>query len=109
MFAPTPKKSSQNKEETIAKMSSSSSGAAEGKSSYYVMYLGSRESKGLRGAEYVRPVARRLLDRAAADGGASSTKLTLQVTHFQMISIKKLRFFKKTAVDTCFKKPVSCS
>ena len=45
-----------------------------GKCSYYVWFLGSKESKGLRGAEYIRPVARQLLERA------NDVKITLQVS-----------------------------
>ena len=54
----------------------SSTAAAEdkSKSSYYVWFLGSRESKGLRGAEYIRPVVKHLLERNA------DVKLTLQVS-----------------------------
>ena len=44
------------------------------KSSYYVWFLGSKESKGLRGAEYIRPVVRSLLERK------NDVKLTLQVS-----------------------------
>ncbi len=47
------------------------------KSSYYVWFLGSRESKGLRGAEYIRPAVRHLLEYKAAE---SCCKMTLQVS-----------------------------
>ena len=44
------------------------------KYSYYVWFLGAKESKGLRGAEYIRPVVRQLLERA------NDIKLTLQLS-----------------------------
>ena len=45
------------------------------KSSYYVWFLGSRESKGLRGPEYIRPAVRQLLEKSS-----DNVKLTLQVS-----------------------------
>ena len=51
--------------------------SSAGKSSYYVWFLGSREARGLRGAEYIRPVVRFLLqDRH----NHTDVKLTLQVS-----------------------------
>ena len=45
------------------------------KSSYYVWFLGSREAKGLRGAEYIRPAVRHLLEYKTD----LCRKMTLQV------------------------------
>jgi len=47
-------------------------------SSYYVLFLGSRESGGLRGAEHVRPVITRLLDEDRYE--RKRGKVTLQVS-----------------------------
>jgi hypothetical protein len=55
---------------------SGSSAGDDGKSSYYVWFLGSRESKGLRGAEYIRPAVRHMLDYKTE----SCCKMTLQVS-----------------------------
>lgn len=52
---------------------------SDSKSSYYVWFLGSRESKGLRGAEYVRPVVKSLLQNSKSHHHSDSVKLTLQV------------------------------
>ena len=48
------------------------------KSSYYVWFLGSRESRGLRGAEFIRPAVRHLLDKSRNSDVVK--KLTLQVS-----------------------------
>jgi len=69
------------------------SGDEDPKSSYYVWYLGCRESGGLRGEEHVRPVVRQLLrederrkvvqGRAASrqrPPGGAGAKVTLQVS-----------------------------
>eukprot|EP00095_Tigriopus_kingsejongensis_P002150 snap_masked-scaffold248_size238799-processed-gene-0.8 protein:Tk02150 transcript:snap_masked-scaffold248_size238799-processed-gene-0.8-mRNA-1 annotation:"hypothetical protein L798_05970" len=52
----------------------SSEDSSTSKSSYYVWFLGSKESRGLRGPEYIRPVVHYLLERNA------DIKLTLQVS-----------------------------
>ena len=57
---------------------SSGNNVADGgtsKSSYYVWFLGSREAKGLRGAEYIRPAVRHLLEYKTD----ACRKMTLQV------------------------------
>ncbi|CAG9767843.1 unnamed protein product [Ceutorhynchus assimilis] len=48
------------------------------KSSYYVWFLGAKESKGLRGAEYIVPVIRHLEER---EKDVEPFKVTLQVSH----------------------------
>ncbi|KAL1489427.1 hypothetical protein ABEB36_014323 [Hypothenemus hampei] len=48
------------------------------KSSYYVWFLGAKESKGLRGAEYIIPVIRHLEER---EKDVEPFKVTLQVSH----------------------------
>lgn len=48
------------------------------KSSYYVWFLGAKESKGLRGAEHVLPVVRHLEER---ERDVEPFKVTLQVSH----------------------------
>ena len=55
--------------------SSNGDGGGTSKSSYYVWFLGSREAKGLRGAEYIRPAVRHLLEYKTD----SCRKMTLQV------------------------------
>ena len=51
-------------------------GGGASKSSYYVWFLGSREAKGLRGAEYIRPAVRHLLEYKTD----ACRKMTLQVS-----------------------------
>ncbi|XP_050293001.1 uncharacterized protein LOC126733652 [Anthonomus grandis grandis] len=48
------------------------------KSSYYVWFLGAKESKGLRGSEYIIPVIRHLEER---EKDVEPFKVTLQVSH----------------------------
>ncbi|XP_046385634.1 serine/arginine repetitive matrix protein 1 [Ischnura elegans] len=48
------------------------------KSSYYVWFLGAKESRGLRGEEYVRPVVRHLLQK---ERDVEPFKVTLQVSN----------------------------
>lgn len=48
------------------------------KSSYYVWFLGARESKGLRGKEYILPVIQHLEER---EKDVEPFKVTLQVSH----------------------------
>jgi hypothetical protein len=48
------------------------------KSSYYVWFLGAQESKGLRGAEYIHPVVKSLVQR---ERDVEPFKVTLQVSH----------------------------
>ncbi|KAJ1519857.1 hypothetical protein ONE63_004099 [Megalurothrips usitatus] len=48
------------------------------KSSYYVWFLGAQEARGLRGAEYVLPVVRSLVER---EREVEPFKVTLQVSH----------------------------
>lgn len=48
------------------------------KSSYYVWFLGAKESKGLRGIEYVIPVIKHLEER---EKDVEPFKVTLQVSH----------------------------
>lgn len=48
------------------------------KSSYYVWFLGAQESKGLRGAEYMHPVVKSLVQR---ERDVEPFKVTLQVSH----------------------------
>lgn len=48
------------------------------KSSYYVWFLGAKESKGLRGSEYVLPVIQHLEER---EKDIEPFKVTLQVSH----------------------------
>lgn len=48
------------------------------KSSYYVWFLGAKESKGLRGSEYVLPVIQHLVDR---EKDVEPFKVTLQISH----------------------------
>ncbi|XP_066144895.1 uncharacterized protein [Euwallacea fornicatus] len=48
------------------------------KSSYYVWFLGAKESKGLRGSEYIVPVIRHLEER---EKDVEPFKVTLQVSH----------------------------
>ncbi|XP_054154898.1 dual specificity protein kinase splB-like [Oppia nitens] len=48
------------------------------KSSYYVWFLGAKESKGLRGDEYVMPVLRLLVDK---ERHSEPSKVTLQVNN----------------------------
>ncbi|XP_067014676.1 serine/arginine repetitive matrix protein 2 [Anabrus simplex] len=48
------------------------------KSSYYVWFLGAQESKGLRGAEYIVPVVKSLVQR---ERDVEPFKVTLQVSH----------------------------
>lgn len=47
------------------------------KQSYYVWFLGAKESKGLRGEEYIRPVLRHLVDK---ERELEPMKVTLQVS-----------------------------
>lgn len=47
------------------------------KSSYYVWFLGAKESKGLRGSEYIVPVIRHLEER---EKDVEPFKVTLQVS-----------------------------
>nr|CAI5851211.1 unnamed protein product [Callosobruchus analis] len=48
------------------------------KSSYYVWFLGAKESKGLRGSEYIIPVIKHLEER---EKDVEPFKVTLQVSH----------------------------
>lgn len=48
------------------------------KSSYYVWFLGAKESKGLRGSEYILPVIKHLEER---EKEVEPHKVTLQVSH----------------------------
>lgn len=48
------------------------------KQSYYVWFLGAKESKGLRGEEYIRPVLRCLIDK---ERESEPMKVTLQVSN----------------------------
>ena len=48
------------------------------KSSYYVWFLGAKESKGLRGAEYVQPVVKHLTGREKEQ---EPIKVTLQLSN----------------------------
>lgn len=48
------------------------------KSSYYVWFLGAQEAKGLRGAEYITPVVRSLVER---ERDVEPFKVTLQISH----------------------------
>lgn len=48
------------------------------KSSYYVWFLGAKESKGLRGIEYIIPVIKHLEER---EKDVEPFKVTLQVSH----------------------------
>ena len=48
------------------------------KSSYYVWFLGAKESKGLRGEEYISPVVRYLLGKEKEQ---SPIKVTLQLSN----------------------------
>lgn len=48
------------------------------KSSYYVWFLGAKESKGLRGSEFVLPVIQHLVER---EKDIEPFKVTLQVSH----------------------------
>ncbi|XP_076255233.1 uncharacterized protein LOC143193136 isoform X1 [Rhynchophorus ferrugineus] len=48
------------------------------KSSYYVWFLGAKESKGLRGSEYIIPVVKHLEER---EKDVEPFKVTLQVSH----------------------------
>ncbi|CAG9821444.1 unnamed protein product [Phaedon cochleariae] len=48
------------------------------KSSYYVWFLGAKESKGLRGTEYILPVIKHLEER---EKDVEPFKVTLQVSH----------------------------
>ena len=48
------------------------------KSSYYVWFLGAKESKGLRGEEYITPVVRYLIGREKEQ---SPIKVTLQLSN----------------------------
>ena len=62
----------------LARSGGSNGNVADGgtsKSSYYVWFLGSREAKGLRGAEYIRPAVRHLLEYKTD----LCRKMTLQV------------------------------
>lgn len=60
--------------------SSSSSTEDVGKSSFYVWFLGSRESKGLRGEEFTKPAVRSMILANRAKSSANSVKLTLQIS-----------------------------
>lgn len=57
------------------------------KSSYYVWFLGAQESKGLRGAEYITPVLRSLIEREKT---VEPFKITLQVSHKGLKIIQNL-------------------
>jgi hypothetical protein len=48
------------------------------KSSYYVWFLGAKESRGLRGEEYVSPVVKQLVSREKEQ---EPIKVTLQVSN----------------------------
>ena len=48
------------------------------KSSYYVWFLGAKESKGLRGEEYITPVVRYLIGREKEQ---APIKVTLQLSN----------------------------
>ncbi|KAF5286551.1 hypothetical protein FQA39_LY16234 [Lamprigera yunnana] len=48
------------------------------KSSYYVWFLGAKESKGLRGSEYIFPVIQHLVER---EKDVEPFKVTLQISH----------------------------
>ena len=50
------------------------------KSSYYVWFLGAKESKGLRGEEYITPVVRYLIGREKEHYCKSALKVALRVT-----------------------------
>ena len=45
------------------KMAGKNGGAEMRKSSFYVWFLGAKESRGLRGAEYITPVVKNLMSR----------------------------------------------
>ena len=60
--------------------SSNSADNGTSKSSYYVWFLGSREAKGLRGAEYIRPAVRHLLEYKTD----LCRKMTLQVRVYKI-------------------------
>lgn len=74
----------------------SSEDISNGKSSYYVWFLGSKESRGLRGAEYIRPVVRQLLDRNA------DVKLTLQVSGKGLKIVQTPEKIKRRSISVPF-------
>lgn len=57
------------------------------KSSYYVWFLGAKESKGLRGPEFILPVIKHLEDR---EKDVEPFKVTLQVSHKGMKIIQNI-------------------
>lgn len=67
------------------------------KASYYVWFLGAKESKGLRGDEYVVPVLRFLIDK---ERQFEPSKVTLQVSNKGIKIVQTLTVPKKSGNNT---------
>ena len=71
------------------------------RSSYYVWFLGTKESKGLRGDQYVTPVLHYLLEGESAGGSGSPlehpSKVTLQLSNKGMKIIQILSVPRKSS------------
>ena len=62
-------------------------GAEMRKSSFYVWFLGAKESRGLRGAEYITPVVKQLMSR---EKDQEPIKVTLELTTKGMKIVQNL-------------------
>lgn len=67
------------------------------RSSYYVWFLGTKESKGLRGDQYVTPVLHYLLDAESSNTLEHPSKVTLQVSPKGMKIIQILSVPRKSS------------
>lgn len=67
------------------------------RSSYYVWFLGTKESKGLRGDQYVTPVLHYLLDAESANRLEHPSKVTLQLSPKGMKIIQILSVPRKSS------------
>src|SRR5690349_12623990 len=76
------------------------------KASYYVWFLGAKESKGLRGDDYVVPVLRFLLDK---EREYEPSKVTLQVSNKGLKIIQNVSRKSRTVKATTASGPGSTS
>ena len=68
------------------------------KSSYYVWFLGAKESRGLRGEEYIGPVVKHLVNR---EKDQEPIKVTLQVSNKGLVVSYRGRGFPSAAQTSC--------
>ncbi|KAI2804158.1 hypothetical protein BLOT_003136, partial [Blomia tropicalis] len=87
-------KTTGKKPELIGKMNFKKSNKDVKRASYYVWFLGSKESKGLRGDEYVTPVLNYMLDNEC---NLEPSKVTLQVSNKGMKIIQILTVPRKSS------------